>query len=61
MHQFRRHCYKHLIKSGIYVEKKKNPRTITEELIKPRALETAKNVLGSEACKKIQQIPLSNM
>jgi hypothetical protein len=40
---------------------KKKPHTLSEELIKPRALEIAKNVLGSEAHRKIQQIPLSNM
>jgi hypothetical protein len=39
---------------GIYIKKK------AEELIKPHALEIAKNMLGSEAHKKIQQLPLSN-
>jgi hypothetical protein len=41
--------------------KEKKPHTLSEELIKPCALEIEKNVLGSEAHKKIQQIPLSNM
>jgi prophage tail gpP-like protein len=41
-------------------KKKKKLHTIAEELIKPHALEIAKNVPGSEAHRKIQQIPLSN-
>jgi len=57
MHWFQRHCYKHLIKLGIYVKEKK-PHTLSEELIKPRALEIEKNVPGSEAHRKIQQIPV---
>jgi hypothetical protein len=38
----------------------REPHTIDEELIKPYALEITENVPGSEAHKKIQQIPLSN-
>ena len=40
--------------------KKKKPHTIAEEVIKPCALEMVRIVLGTEAQKKIQQIPLSN-
>ena len=40
--------------------KKKKAHTIAEELVKPCALEMAKIVLGTEAEKKLKQIPLSN-
>ncbi|XP_068221363.1 protein FAM200C-like [Palaemon carinicauda] len=40
--------------------KKKKTHTIAEELVKPCALEMAKIVLGTEAEKKLKQIPLSN-
>uniref|UniRef100_UPI00358F06DC protein FAM200C-like n=1 Tax=Myxine glutinosa TaxID=7769 RepID=UPI00358F06DC len=42
------------------VAKSKKPQTIGEELIKPCALEMAKIILGKEAEKKLQQVPLSN-
>ena len=40
--------------------KKKKPHTVAEELVKPCALEMAKTVLGTEAEKKLRQVPLSN-
>ena len=43
--------------AGYLCERKKKPHKIAVELIKPRALEIEKNVLGSEAHRKIQQIP----
>lgn len=40
--------------------KKTKGHTLAEELVRPCALEIAKIVLGSEAEKKIPQIPLLN-
>ncbi|CAM5079369.1 unnamed protein product [Natator depressus] len=40
--------------------KEKKPHTAAEELVKPYALEMAKIVLGPDAQKKLQQVPLSN-
>ncbi|KAK4327553.1 hypothetical protein Pmani_001960 [Petrolisthes manimaculis] len=39
--------------------KKKKPHTIAEELVKPCTLKMAKTVLGSDAEKKLKQVPLS--
>jgi hypothetical protein len=38
----------------------KKPHAIAENLIKPSAMEMVKTVLGPDASKKLQQIPLSN-
>lgn len=40
--------------------KEKNPHTIAEKLVKPCALEIAQIVLGPDAQKKLQQVPLSD-
>lgn len=40
--------------------KEKKPPTVAEELVKPCALGMAKIVLGRDAQKKLQQVPLSN-
>ena len=42
------------------VAKKKKPHTIAETLIKPCALEMVKTILGADAARKLQQVPLSN-
>ncbi|XP_005376317.1 PREDICTED: protein ZBED8 [Chinchilla lanigera] len=40
--------------------KEKNPHTIAEKLVKPCALEIAQIVLGPDAQKKLEQVPLSD-
>ncbi|XP_068239754.1 protein FAM200C-like [Palaemon carinicauda] len=45
---------------AVLCAKKKKAHTIAEELLKPCALKMAKTVLGTEAEKKLKQIPLSN-
>ena len=40
--------------------KEKKPHTIAETLVKPCAMEMVKIVLGKEAEKKLQQVPLSS-
>ncbi|XP_068206220.1 protein FAM200C-like [Palaemon carinicauda] len=47
-------------KVALLCAKKKKSHTIAEELVKHCALEMAKIVLGTEAEKKLKQIPLSN-
>jgi len=42
------------------IAKSKKPYTVTESLIKPCAVDIVKIVMGAEAEKKLQQIPLSN-
>ena len=42
------------------VAKSKKPHTIAEELIRPSALQMAEDVLGKEASKKLELVPLSN-
>uniref|UniRef100_A0A8C4TCW7 Uncharacterized protein n=1 Tax=Erpetoichthys calabaricus TaxID=27687 RepID=A0A8C4TCW7_ERPCA len=42
------------------VAKMKKPHTVAETLIKPCVLHIVKTILGAEAARKVQQIPLSN-
>ena len=42
------------------VAKSKKPHTIAEELLKPWVLQMTKIVLGKEASKKLELVPLSN-
>nr|XP_053635382.1 protein ZBED8-like [Cherax quadricarinatus] len=42
------------------VAKSKKPHTVAEELIKPCALEMATTILGNEARKKLELVPLLN-
>ena len=42
------------------VAKSKKSHTIAEELIRPSALQMVEDVLGKEASKKLELVPLSN-
>lgn len=45
---------------SLLIAKSKKPHTIGETLIKPCLLKATEEILGKEAAKKIQDIPLSN-